>query len=117
MIEGDIRREMTVDTGQKYQEKFEAASKMLCQLKQIDRLNKWNDYMDIPAVEEVLHVSSYPLLESMVLALIFLMELQKWGKPLFWKVFSASIYAPKICWSMSTQTQIMGILLQYHILF
>ena len=37
VIEGDIRREMTVDTDQKYQEKVEAAAKTLCQMKQIIR--------------------------------------------------------------------------------
>ena len=62
MIEGDIRGEMTLDTYQKYQEKVEAAANMLIQLKQIDHLNKGHDKMDIPSVEEVPHVSSYPLL-------------------------------------------------------
>ena len=62
MIEGDIRGEMTLDTYQKYQEKVEAAANMLIQQKQIDRLNKGHDKMDIPSVEEVSHVSSYPLL-------------------------------------------------------
>ena len=33
VIEGYIRREMTVDTDQKYQEKVEADANMLCQLK------------------------------------------------------------------------------------
>ena len=65
MIEGDIRRDMTVDNDQKYQEKFEAAAKMLFQLKQIDHLNKVHGDMAIPSVEKVLHVSSYPLLEPM----------------------------------------------------
>ena len=37
VIEGDIRREMTVDTDQKYQEKIEAAAKTLCKMKQIIR--------------------------------------------------------------------------------
>ena len=36
-IEGDIRREMTVDTDQKYREKVEAAANMICQLKNTDR--------------------------------------------------------------------------------
>ena len=63
MIEGYIRRKMTVDTNQKYQEKVETAANMLCQLKQRDQLNKGHGDMDIPAVEEVLNVSSYPLLE------------------------------------------------------
>ena len=65
MIEGDIRREMTVDTDQKYQEKVEAATKVLCELKQIYQLNKGHDDMAIPYVEEFFHVSSYPLIESM----------------------------------------------------
>ena len=56
---------MTVDTDQKYQENFEAAAKILCQLKQIDQLNKGNYDMDILDVEEVAHVSSYHLLEYM----------------------------------------------------
>ena len=54
---------MTVDKYQKYQEKVEASAKMLCHLKQRYQLNKWYDDMTIPAMEEVLHVSSYPLLE------------------------------------------------------
>ena len=58
MIEGDIRRETTVDTDQKYQEKVEAAVNMLCQLKQRDRINKGHEEMDIPAVEEVSYVYS-----------------------------------------------------------
>ena len=62
MIEGYIRREMTVDIDQKYQEKFEASANMICQLKQIYHINKMNKYMAIPDVEEVSHVSSYPLL-------------------------------------------------------
>ena len=40
MIEGDIRRDMTVDTDQKYQEKVEAAANMICQPKQRYHLNK-----------------------------------------------------------------------------
>ena len=62
MIERDIRREMIVDTDQKYEEKVESAANMVCQLKQIDQLNKGHAKMNIPAVEEVLHVCSYPLL-------------------------------------------------------
>ena len=38
VIDGEIRREMTVDTYQKYQETVEAAANMLCQLKQRDQL-------------------------------------------------------------------------------
>ena len=57
MIEGDIRRDMAVDTDQKYQEKVEAAAKMLCKLKQIDHPNKGYGEMPIPAVEKVFHVS------------------------------------------------------------
>ena len=48
---------------------------MLCQLKQRDdrldisiiifQIKKWHDGLDIIAVEEVAHVSSYPILESM----------------------------------------------------
>ena len=56
---------MTVDTDQKQQEKFESATKMLCQLKQIDQPNKGHAYMDIPSMKEVFHVSSYSLLEYM----------------------------------------------------
>ena len=62
MIDGYIRREMTVDTDQKYQEKFEAAANIIFQ--KIYQINKLYDYMAIPAVEEVTYVSSYPLLES-----------------------------------------------------
>ena len=58
MIAGDIRREMSVDNDQKYREKVEAAAKMLCQLKQRDRLNKWHDKIATPDFEENLHVSS-----------------------------------------------------------
>ena len=61
-IEGDIRRYVTVDTDQKYQGKVETADNMLCKLKQIYQLNKWNDDMVIPDVEEVSYVSSYPLI-------------------------------------------------------
>ena len=64
MIEGDIRRDMTVDTDQKYQEKVEAAANMICQPKQRYHLNKRNKKMAIPDVEECFHVSSYPMLES-----------------------------------------------------
>ena len=51
-----------------------------------------------------------------VLILIFIMESQKWGQPLFWEIFSTSTNALKNCWIMSTQTQSMGILLQYQLL-
>ena len=54
-----------MDTGQKYQEKVEAAANMLCQLKQRDQLNKGHEDMDVPAVEEFLNVPIYPLIESM----------------------------------------------------
>ena len=53
---------MTVDTDQKTQEKFKAAAKIMCQLKQRDHPNKGNDDMAIPDVDEVLHMSSYPIL-------------------------------------------------------
>ena len=53
-----------MDTDQNYQENFEAAANMLFQLKQRDQINKVNDEMDIPPVEEVVCVYSYPLLES-----------------------------------------------------
>ena len=62
MVEGDIRREMTVDTDQKYQEKVEASSNMNCQLKQRYQINKGHDNMYIPDVEEFSRVSSYSLL-------------------------------------------------------
>ena len=48
---------MTLDTDQKYQEKVEATAKIMFQIKKI-QLNKGHDEMAIPAVEEVLHVSS-----------------------------------------------------------
>ena len=67
MIEGDIRREMNVDTDQKYQETVEAAVDMIFQLKQRDCINKGHNKMAIPYVEEVLHVSSYPLLVSILM--------------------------------------------------
>ena len=50
MIEGDIRRYVTVDTDQKYQGKVETADNMLCKLKQRHQLNKWNDDMVITYV-------------------------------------------------------------------
>ena len=56
---------MNVDKYQKYQEKVEVAANMLCQQKQRDKVNKRHEEMAIPAVEEVLSVSSYPILESM----------------------------------------------------
>ena len=63
MIGGDIRREMTVDTDQKYQEKVEESANMLCQLKiYIYQLNKGRGKMARPAVEEVSYASSYHLL-------------------------------------------------------
>ena len=62
MIRRDIRREITVDTDQKYQENVEADANMLLLLKQRDHINKGHADMDIPAVEEVSHVSIYPLL-------------------------------------------------------
>ena len=65
VIEGDTRREMTVDRDQKHQEIFKAAAIMLCQLKQRYKLNKRHDKMDRPAPIEVLHVSIYPMLEYM----------------------------------------------------
>ena len=43
MVEGDIRREMTVDTDQKHQEKVEAPANIICQLKQRDPINKGHD--------------------------------------------------------------------------
>ena len=54
---------MTVDSGQKYQERLEADSNITCQLKWRDKPNRVHDEMDIPVVKEVMHVSSYPLLE------------------------------------------------------
>ena len=51
-----------------------------------------------------------------VLILIFLMESQKWGQPLFWEIFTTSVNALKIRWSVSTQIQSMGIFLQYQLL-
>ena len=65
VIEGDIRRDMTVDTDQKYLEKVEASANMIFQLKQRDQLNNGYYYTAITYVEESLHVSSYPLLGSM----------------------------------------------------
>ena len=38
---------------------------MIFHMKQRYQINKGHEEMDIPALEEVLHVSSYPLLESM----------------------------------------------------
>ena len=55
---------MTVYTDQKYQENVEAAANMLYKLKQRDHLNKGHANMAISAVEEFLHVSSYPMIES-----------------------------------------------------
>ena len=62
LIEGGIRREMTVDIDQKHQEKVEATASMLCQLKQIYQLNKVHENMNIPFVEEFFHVSSYHMI-------------------------------------------------------
>ena len=56
VIEEGIRREMTVDTYQKHQEKVEAAANMIFQLKQRDQLNRGHAYMGIPYVEQVSHV-------------------------------------------------------------
>ena len=53
---------MTVDTDQKYQENVEASANIIFQLKQRDHINKGNENMAMSAVEEVFHVSSYPLL-------------------------------------------------------
>ena len=53
---------MTVDTDKKYQEKVEAASNMLFQLKQRDNINKGHGDMDIPFMEEVSHMYSYLML-------------------------------------------------------
>ena len=66
MIEGDIRREMTVDTDQKYQETVEAAVNMIFQLKQRDHINKGHDKMAITSLEEFSNVSSYLLLVSIL---------------------------------------------------
>ena len=68
---------MIVYTDQTYQEIVEADSNNMCQLKRVDQLNILYDNMDIPVVEEVMHVYSYPLLEYMGLILIFLMEFQR----------------------------------------
>ena len=38
---------------------------MLCEMKLRDQLNKGHDYVDVTDAGEVLHMSSYPLLESM----------------------------------------------------
>ena len=65
VIEGNMRRMMTVDTYQKYQEKVEANANILCQIRKKDELNKGHAKMDVPTMEEVSHVSSYPLPESM----------------------------------------------------
>ena len=75
VIEGDIRREITIATDQKHQKTFEAAANMICQLKQrgdrmdvaiiICCLKKGHDELSIPDEEEVAHVSSYPLIEYM----------------------------------------------------
>ena len=53
---------MTVDTDQKHQERFEASTNTLYQLKQRDQPNKGHGDMDISDVEVVFHVSIYPLL-------------------------------------------------------
>ena len=65
MIERDIRRAMTLDTDQNYQERVKVAANMICQPKQRDQINKGRDDMAIPAVEDVSHVSRYPMLDSM----------------------------------------------------
>ena len=65
MIGDDIRRETTVDTDQKFQEKVEAAANMVFQPKQRYQINQVHDYMAVPSLCEFLYVSSYPLLESM----------------------------------------------------
>ena len=62
---------MNVDTDQHYQETVEAAAYMIFQLKKGDdrmsieiiifQISKGHDYMSILSVEEVDHVSSYPL--------------------------------------------------------
>ena len=68
---------MTVETYQKYQETFESADNSICQLKQrhdwiyidiiICRLRKVHDDMAIPAVEKSRQLSSYLMLEYMVI--------------------------------------------------
>ena len=49
---------MIVYTDQTYQEIVEADSNNMCQLKRVDQLNILYDNMDIPVVEEVMHVYS-----------------------------------------------------------
>ena len=65
MVEGDTRRDINVDTDQKYQEKVEVDANIICQLKQRYQLNKGHDDMAIPDAEDFLHISSYPLLKYM----------------------------------------------------
>ena len=65
VIDGDIIIEITVDTDQKYQEEVEAASNIFFQTKQRDHIHKGHDKMAKTYVDEFLHVSSYPILESM----------------------------------------------------
>ena len=62
MIQVDIRREITLDTDQKYQENVEADANMLLLLKQRDQINKGHADMYTPAVEEVSHILIYALL-------------------------------------------------------
>ena len=100
VIEGDISREMTVNTDQKYQETVEAAANMLFQLKQMDQLNIGHNNMAIPDVEEVSHVSGYPLLKYMGFDTDISDEVEKLGYPLFWEKLFASINTLKIRWSM-----------------
>ena len=52
MIEGYFRRDINVDTDQKYRENVGADANMFFQLKQRDQLNEGHDNMAIPYVEE-----------------------------------------------------------------
>ena len=56
---------MTVDTYLKHKKNVEADVSMICQMKFIYHMNKGYDEIAIPSMKEVLHVSIYPLLESM----------------------------------------------------
>ena len=62
VIKEDTRRDITVDTDKKYQEKVETDANVIFQLKQRDQINKGHGNTAIPAMKEFLHVSSCPLL-------------------------------------------------------
>ena len=83
-IEGKIRIDIIVETDKQYQEMVEVSDNIIFQLKQRDywlssviiicQLIKWHDEFYTTTLEDVVCVSSYPMLESMCFDPGFLME-------------------------------------------